>query len=93
MKRTLTMAMVVAAISSALLPSTAAAQFYSYRSRVHNRVVLGGPLGPAPLDPYCVSAYVGWLPSPIGARQTVGHQFISKVADIVGNADLSGYIL
>jgi hypothetical protein len=67
----------LAAISATLLPSIAGAQFYSYRSQVRNQVILGGPLGPAPLDPYSVSSYFGWLPSPIVARQTVGHQIIS----------------
>ncbi|HUY32632.1 MAG TPA: tetratricopeptide repeat protein [Pirellulales bacterium] len=77
MKLTLTMLLVVAAVSAAFVPATGDAQFYGYPSRVRNRVVLGGPLGPAPLDPYSVSAYFGWLPSPIVARQTVGHQIIS----------------
>ncbi|HVC95401.1 MAG TPA: tetratricopeptide repeat protein [Pirellulales bacterium] len=73
----LTLTVVLAAVSAALAPSTAGAQFYSYQSRVRNQVILGGPLGPAPLDPYSVSSYFGWLPSPIVARQTVGHQVIS----------------
>src|SRR5258708_27498035 len=72
----LTLPVVLAAVWATLLPSPAGAQFYSYRSRVRNQVILGGPLGPAPLDPYSVSAYFGWLPSPIVARQTVGHQII-----------------
>jgi hypothetical protein len=37
---------------------------------------MGGPLGPAPLDPYSVSAYWGFLPSPLVARQSIGHQII-----------------
>jgi hypothetical protein len=38
--------------------------------------IMGGPIGPAPLDPYSVSAYWGFLPSPIVARQSIGHQII-----------------
>jgi hypothetical protein len=37
---------------------------------------MGGPLGPAPLDPYSVSAYWGFWPSPLVARQSIGHQII-----------------
>ncbi|HEV3022115.1 MAG TPA: tetratricopeptide repeat protein [Pirellulales bacterium] len=74
MKRMAAMGMVWTAV--ALVAPNVQGQVYSYGSGVRNRVIQGGPLGPAPLDPYSVSSYFGWLPSPIVARQTVGHQFI-----------------
>jgi hypothetical protein len=68
--------MMLVCSGAAMLPAIVEAQVYSYNSGVRNRVIQGGPLGPAPLDPYSVSSYFGWLPSPIVARQTVGHEFI-----------------
>ena len=58
-------------------PETAAAQFFSY-ARPGRRFVtiMGAPIGPAPLDPYSVSAYWGFWPSPLVARQSIGHQII-----------------
>ncbi|HEV3003422.1 MAG TPA: hypothetical protein VGX78_03130, partial [Pirellulales bacterium] len=74
MKRMAVVGMVWTAV--AMVAPNVQGQVYSYGSGVRNRVIQGGPLGPAPLDPYSVSSYFGWLPSPIVARQTVGQQFI-----------------
>jgi hypothetical protein len=66
-----------AGAAATLWPQTAAAQFFSYyRPGRRSVTILGGPLGPAPLDPYSVSAYWGFWPSPLVARQSIGHQII-----------------
>lgn len=62
---------------AAAWPQTVAAQMFPYfRPGRRAATIMGGPLGPAPLDPYSVSAYWGFLPSPIVARQAIGHQII-----------------
>ncbi|HXT60512.1 MAG TPA: hypothetical protein VN699_17860 [Pirellulales bacterium] len=66
-----------AGAAATLWPQTAAAQVFSYyRPGRRSVTILGGPLGPAPLDPYSVSAYWGFWPSPLVARQSIGHQII-----------------
>lgn len=69
--------MLAAVSAAAVWPETATAQMFPY-FRPGRRVatLMGGPIGPAPLDPLSVSAYWGFLPSPIMARQAVGHQII-----------------
>lgn len=58
-------------------PQTAAAQYFPYfRAGRRYAAVMGGPLGPAPLDPFSVAAYWGFLPAPRVARQTIGHEVI-----------------
>lgn len=62
---------------AAAWPLTATAQMFPYfRPGRRAATIMGGPLGPAPLDPYSVSAFWGFLPSPIVARQAIGHQII-----------------
>ena len=69
--------MLAAGCVSAVWPQTAAAQMFPYfRPGRRAATIMGGPLGPAPLDPLSVSAYWGFLPSPILARQAIGHQII-----------------
>lgn len=58
-------------------PQPATAQVFPYfRPGRRAATIMGGPLGPAPLDPYSVSAFWGFLPSPIVARQAIGHQIL-----------------
>ncbi|HUY91943.1 MAG TPA: hypothetical protein VMV10_24595 [Pirellulales bacterium] len=69
--------MLAAGGMAAASPQTATAQMFPYRGSGRRAVtVMGGPLGPAPLNPYAVSAYWGFLPDPIVARQSYGHQII-----------------
>lgn len=69
---------VLAGVSLALArPQTAAAQFFPYaRPGRRFAAVMGGPIGPAPLDPYSVARFWGFLPSPLVARQSIGHEII-----------------
>lgn len=74
--RGLVLSLAVACVGLAW-PETAAAQYFPYfRPGRRYATVIGGPIGPAPLDPYSVAAYWGFLPAPIVARQAIGHQII-----------------
>lgn len=62
---------------AAVWPQTSAGQVFPYSLPGRRTVaVMGAPLGPAPLNPYAVSAYWGFLPDPLVARQSYGHQII-----------------
>lgn len=75
-RRALYLFAAAAAIAAAWPPTATAQMFPYFRPGRRAVTVMGGPIGPAPLDPYSVSAYWGFLPSPIVARQAIGHQII-----------------
>ena len=70
------MLIAAAALATAWPPAARAQMFPYFRPGRRAATIMGGPIGPAPLDPYSVSAYWGFLPSPIVARQAIGHQII-----------------
>lgn len=73
-----TIVLALAGLSLAMAwPQTAAAQLFPYtRPGRRFAAVMGGPIGPAPLDPYSVARFWGFLPSPLVARQSIGHEII-----------------
>lgn len=65
-----------AGMATAWAQSAAAQVFPYFPPSRRSATVMGAPLGLAPLNPYAVSAYWGFLPDPLVARQSYGHQII-----------------